>query len=82
MTDYVEYYQDQQNCIDDLAVLRKAWGSKSTTPEQWQQLLKTTGLMLLYCPEDMMLTVQSHFDQLVRRMDMLGIERHLEVHAP
>lgn len=69
-----EYFADDQNCYADLTIVREKWGLTTTTDEEWAAMKKTVGLMLIHCSENIQIVVHSHFDQLIQRMDMLGIE--------
>lgn len=48
-----EYYAEEQNCREDIAVARKAWGNTTTTREQYDALEKGLTLLCLWCPESM-----------------------------
>jgi hypothetical protein len=47
-----EYYSDKENCFADIREARKAFGSTTTTEEQYDQMEKALGIMYLHCPED------------------------------
>lgn len=51
--DISEYYGDRDNCINELSLARKKWGSTTTTVEEWDGVEKALGFMALYCPEDL-----------------------------
>lgn len=47
-----EYYSDKENCFADIREARKAFGSTTTTEDQYDQMEKALGIMYLRCPEE------------------------------
>lgn len=65
MMDYEEYYSDKQRCFDDILVARKGWGQSLESDEQ---IHKTLGLMLIYCPDEIAYIVRATLEELELRM--------------
>ena len=65
---YEEYYSDKQRCFADIHVARKGWGRSLESDEQ---IRKTLGIMLIYCPEEITHVVRATLDELDRRIELL-----------
>lgn len=62
-----DYYSNKDNCIKDLALARKVWGSTKSTEQEWEGVERGLGFMVLYCPEELSGVVNAHFDEFVWR---------------
>ena len=47
-----DYFQNIDNCYNDLREARKGFGSSVTTEAEYDQMEKTLALMYVHCPEE------------------------------
>ncbi len=68
MSDQIhDYYQSKKNCLSSIHTARKAFGSTTTTEEQYDQMEKTLGLMYFHCPENLQVIVQATIEEAGQR---------------
>lgn len=69
-----DHYAIKENCYKDICIAREAMGSRLTSEASWRQMVKTLGLMFMWCPEDLKDTVYSQLTEAHRRALFLGID--------
>jgi len=52
-------YTDLDLCRKDLIMARELFGTRTTTRKQYESMLRSLALMLLHCPEDFTVHVES-----------------------
>lgn len=65
--EYIELYKERDYCLSEVRQARELFSSKSFQ-EKFDGLVKSLGLMLLYCPEDVYDIVLSTLQEAEQRV--------------
>ena len=56
-------YSKKEKCLEDMTLARKLWGNKDTTKSQYEAMEFCLGLILLYCPSEVVPLVTSMLNE-------------------
>ena len=62
-----KYFGKRENCIRDYHEIRKHLGRRSPTREEFDSLRRATGLLYLWCPEDLVVAIRGLIQELTMR---------------
>lgn len=62
-----EHYSVRENCVRDLGLARKTFGSTDATREAYEKMVFSLGLIVLYCPEELSTAAQATLEEATMR---------------